>query len=54
MFCVKLSLEMKRGAFDIPKLKYEVCNGNSHHPHNPRKLACQDHKWRQCSSLPLI
>jgi hypothetical protein len=43
--CVKLSLEMKHGAFNmIPKAKDEVSNGNRRHPDDPRKLACRNHK----------
>jgi len=46
---------MKHGAFSmIPKANDKVCNGNSRHPHDPRKLACRNHKWRQCSSLSSI
>jgi hypothetical protein len=40
-FCVKLSLEMKHGAFNMtPKANAEVCNGNSRHPRDPRKFTC--------------
>jgi len=50
-FCQKLSLEMKRSAFNIiPKVDDKVCIGNSRHPHELRKLACRNHKWRKFSS----
>jgi len=50
-----LSVEMKHGAFNmILKADDRACNGNSQHSHNPRKLTCQNHKWRQCSSLSSI
>jgi len=40
-FCVKLSLEMKHRAFNvILKANGKVCNRNSWHPHNPRKVTC--------------
>jgi len=53
-FCVNLSLEMIYGTFNmILKANDKVCNGNSWHPHNPRKLTCWNHTWRQCSSLSL-
>jgi len=46
---------MEHGAFNMPpKANNKVFNGNSQHPHDPRKLACQNHKWTQCSSLSLI
>jgi hypothetical protein len=51
-FCQKLSLEMKQCAFNmIMKANDKVCNGNSWHPCNSRKLSCWNHKWRKCSSL---
>jgi len=37
----------------IPKANNKVCNGNSWHPHDPKKFACENHKWRHCSSLSL-
>jgi len=46
---------MKHDAFNmILKANDKVCNGNSWHSHDPRKLTCQNHKWRQCSSLSSI
>jgi hypothetical protein len=39
-FCVKLSSDMKHGAFNmIPKAKDKVGHGNSRYPHEPIKLA---------------
>jgi hypothetical protein len=44
-FCRKLSVEMKYGAFSmIPKANDEVFSRNSQHPHDPRKLTCQNHE----------
>jgi len=46
---------MEHGAFNmIQKANNKVCDGNSWHPHDPRKCTCWNHKWRQCSSLSLI
>jgi len=46
---------MKQSAFNmIPKTNDKVFDGNSWHPHKTRKLTCQNHKWRQCSSLSSI
>jgi len=46
---------MTHGAFNmIPKANKKICNRNSGHPHDPRKLACRNHKWRQCPSLSSI
>jgi len=40
---------MKHGAFNmIPKANDKVCNANSQYPHDPRKLACWNHHWREC------
>jgi len=38
---------MKHGAFIVlPKANESSCNGNSRHPHDPRKIACRYHKRR--------
>jgi hypothetical protein len=38
-FCLKLSLEVKHSAFNmIPEANDEVCDGNSRHPHDPKKV----------------
>jgi len=43
---------MEHDAFNmIPKANNTVCNGNSWHPHNPRKLMYRNHKWRHCSAV---
>jgi hypothetical protein len=37
--------DMKHGAFDtIPKANDKVCDGNTQHPHDPRKLTYWNHK----------
>jgi hypothetical protein len=42
--CMRLSLEVKRGAFSmIPKANDKVCNGNSRHLHDPTKLMSKAH-----------
>jgi hypothetical protein len=43
-FCLKLSLEIKNGSFTMIPKANKVCSGNSHHPYDPRELACQNHK----------
>jgi len=46
---------MKTGVFNmILKANNKVCSRNSQHPHDPRQLICQNHKWRQCSTLSSI
>jgi hypothetical protein len=46
---------MERGAFNMmPKASDEVCNGNSRHPRDLRKLACENRKLRQRLSLPSV
>jgi hypothetical protein len=42
-WCFQYALESK-----------QVCNENSQHTHDPRKLARRSHKWRQCSLLSSI
>jgi len=45
---------MKHEAFNmILKANNKVYNRNSWHPHTWKKLTCQNHKWRQWSSLSL-
>jgi hypothetical protein len=45
---------MKYGSFSmITKADDKVCTWNRRHPHDPNKLACRNHKWRQ-SLLPSL
>jgi hypothetical protein len=51
----KIVTEKKHdGVNMIPNTSEEVCNGNCRNSHNPRKFACRNYKWRQCSSLSWI
>jgi len=47
---------MKHGTFNmiLKAAEDRVFNGNSRHPHDPRKFARRHHKWRQCSWLSSI
>jgi len=46
---------MKHSAFSVTsKANNKVCKGNSWHSYDPVKLTCQNHIWRQCTSLSLI
>jgi len=46
---------MKHSAFNIvPEVNSKFCIRSNWHPHGPRKLACWNHNWRQCLSLPLV
>jgi hypothetical protein len=43
--CKKLSVKMEDGGINmIPEANDKSCDGNSRHPHDPRKFACRNHK----------
>jgi hypothetical protein len=48
-------MEMKRGAFSMIQNSNDGdCKGNSRNLHDPRKFACWNLWWRQCSPLSSI